>query len=424
MFSSFSTALSALYATSTAIDVVGNNLANINTTGFKTSVVSFHDLVTQSLGAGLGETQVGFGTARPLTERLFTQGAVQASSGLLDAAIQGDGFFMVKDSTGSMMYTRAGNFKVDAEGNLLTSTRELVQGWTEVNGVVNTNGATGDIKIPVGQLRPPIATTTASLDLNLNASSVAGTDDASFSTTIEAVDSLGNPLVLTMTFTKDPTTPLQWNAQVSIPGEATTAGTPGTPTDLLAAPVALTFNPDGTLATPDLASGLIPIDITGLSDNAADMSITWNLYNSATNEPRITQFAQSSGASANAQNGQSPAQLIRVGLGDGGTILAQYSNGTQKVVARVALASIRNPGSLIAMGSNNYQTSAATALPAIGTPNTGGRGAIIGGELESSTVDIASEFTQLIVLQRAYQANSRVITAVDELSQDTINLKR
>jgi flagellar hook protein FlgE len=425
MFTSFSTALSALYATSTAIDVVGNNLANLNTTGYKTSVVSFHDLVTQSLGAGLGETQVGFGTARPLTERLFTQGAVQASAGVLDAAVQGDGFFMVKDSNNSTLYTRAGSFQVDAEGNLLTSTKERVQGWTEINGAVNTNGATGDIKIPVGQLREPVATKTCSVDLNLNAAAVPGTDDGSFSTTIEAIDSLGNPLVLTMTFTKDATTPLQWNAQVSIPGDATTGGTPGTPTDLLATPVALVFNPDGTLASPDVTTGSIQMDITGLSDHAADITpLTWNIYNSLTGRPRVTQFSQPSAASANAQDGQSPAQLIRVGLGDGGTVLAQYSNGTQKVVARLALASIRNPQSLIAVGSNNYQTSAASALPAIGIPDTGGRGKIMGGSLESSTVDIASEFTELIVLQRAYQANSRVITAVDELSQDTINLKR
>src|SRR6266536_5193304 len=114
MFTSFSTALSALNANATAIDVVGNNLANLNTPGFKSSVVYFRDLVTQSLGAGLGETQVGFGTGRPLTIRQFTQGAVQASSGVLDAAIQGDGFFMVRDQQNGLMYTRAGNFQVDS----------------------------------------------------------------------------------------------------------------------------------------------------------------------------------------------------------------------------------------------------------------------------------------------------------------------
>src|SRR5215831_15286640 len=135
MFTSFSTALSALNATSTAIDVVGNNLANLNTPGFKTSQVCFRDLVTQSLGAGLGETQVGFGTGQPLTVRQFTQGAVQTSSGLLDASIQGDGFFVLKDQSGNTVYTRAGNFQADKHGNLLTSTGAQVQGWMTADPV-------------------------------------------------------------------------------------------------------------------------------------------------------------------------------------------------------------------------------------------------------------------------------------------------
>lgn len=423
MFTSFSTALSALSATSTAIDVVGNNLANLNTTGYKTSVVSFHDLVTQSEGAGLGETQVGFGTARPLTIRQFTQGAVQASSGLLDAAVQGDGFFIVKDKNGSQLYTRAGEFHVDAQGNLLTSTGQFVQGWNAAVGMVNPNGAVANIQLPVGQLRQPIPTSAVSMNLNLNATALSGTAAATFSTPIEVIDSLGNPLVLTVTFTKDPATPLQWNYQVTIPGEATTAGTPGTPTDLLGSPGVLTFDSSGHLASPAFADGNIPVDITGLSDNSADMHITWNLYNSD-GTARITQLAQTSAVSAQDQNGQAAAQLIKVGMGDAGQVMAQYSNGTQRVVAQVALAAIRNPESLIAVGSNNYQASAQTALPAVGVADTGGRGKILGGSLESSTVDIAQEFTKLIVLQRAYQANSRVVTAVDELSQDTINLKR
>src|SRR3569832_592774 len=148
MFTSFSTALSALNATSTAIDVVGNNLANLNTPGFKTSQVVFRDLVTQSLGAGLGETQVGFGTGQPLTVREFCHGAIQTSSGLLDAAIQGDGFFVVQDATGNTQYTRAGNFQADLICNLLTDTGNLVQFWTTVDpltGAVNTKKQNSNI---------------------------------------------------------------------------------------------------------------------------------------------------------------------------------------------------------------------------------------------------------------------------------------
>ena len=131
MFTSFSTALSALNAHSTAVDVIGNNLANMNTPGFKANVVSFYDLVTQSLGAGLGETQVGFGVGRPITLRVFSQGAIKSSAGDLDAAIQGDGFLVVKDkSSGGIVYTRGGNLVVDKNGVLLTATGQRVQGWT------------------------------------------------------------------------------------------------------------------------------------------------------------------------------------------------------------------------------------------------------------------------------------------------------
>jgi flagellar hook protein FlgE len=138
----------------------------------------------------------------------------------------------------------------------------------------------------------------------------------------------------------------------------------------------------------------------------------------------LTQFAQPSAVSANAQDGSAAASLTSIGIADGGTIVAQYSNGQQLVVAQLALANIRNSSSLIAVGNNNFQGTAVTALPAIGVPETGGRGTVVGGAIESSTVDIATEFTNLIIYQRAYEANARVVTAVDELSQDTINLKR
>jgi flagellar hook protein FlgE len=196
MFTAFSTALSALDASTTAVDVVSNNLANLNTTGYKASVVSFRDLVTQSIGAGLGETQVGFGTGRPLTMRQFTQGATQSSSGLLDAAIQGDGFFIVKDNQNALEFTRAGNFQVDGSGNLLTATGERVQGWTEdATGTVDTNQPIGDLVVPVGTLKAPIPTNTYSVDLNLNASAVNGQPEGTFSTTIEVIDSLGMGLL-------------------------------------------------------------------------------------------------------------------------------------------------------------------------------------------------------------------------------------
>jgi flagellar hook protein FlgE len=421
MFTSFSTALSALNATATAIDVTGNNLANLNTPGFKTSVVYFRDLVTQSLGAGLGETQVGFGTGRPLTIRQFTQGAIQSSTGLLDAAVQGDGFFVTKNAQGNTLYTRAGNFQVDDAGNLKTVTGERVQGWMSLDattGVLDTNAATGDIVVPVGAAKQPSASTGFTMDLNLN-SSAAADATSKFSDTIKVYDSLGTSHVLTVHFQK--TAANEWAYNTTMPGEEISGGAAGTPFDISGASGTLTFGPDGQLTSPAVGSP-IGIDLPGLTTGASDMHLDWNPY-TTTNAGRITQFGQPSAPSASTQNGSAAAQLIRVGLADGGNILAQYSDGQQVIVGQVAMAGVRNPESLIAVGNNNYQVSARTATPAIGLPNQGGRGDIIGGAIESSTVDIAREFTQLIVLQRGYQANSKVITTVDELSQVTINLK-
>jgi len=420
MFTSFSTALSALNATTTAIDVVGNNLANLNSPGFKASQVCFRDLVTQSLGAGLGETQVGFGTGTPLTVREFTQGAIQTSSGLLDAAIQGDGFFVLNNSQGNTLYTRAGNFQADKDGNLLTDTGDKVQGWTTLNpstGLIDTNGPIGNIVVPVGSLRPPTTTTDFSVDLNLNSAAAADSTSA-FTTPMTVYDSLGTSHVLTLNFQK--TGANTWSYDVQIPGEDVSGGTPGTPIST-GATGTLTFGADGQLTDP-AAGAPVAISITGLTDGAKDMSMNWDFYNGTSG--RITQFGQPSSPSASAQNGKSAGELVRVGLADGGGILAGYSNGDQVVVGQVALASIRNPGTLIAAGNNSFQLSALTATPTVGVPGFGGRGTIVGGSVEASTVDIAKEFTNLIVYQRGYEANSKVVTTSDQLSQDTINLIR
>jgi flagellar hook protein FlgE len=414
LFTSFSTALSALSAHSTAVDVVGNNLANLNTAGFKSSSVAFSELVSQVFSAGLGQTQIGLGVARPTTIRQFEQGAIQASSGPLDAAIQGDGFLVVKDSLGRSLYTRGGNLLVDKAGNLVTATGEKVQGWTGQAGALSTIGPVGDIVIPVGNLKPAVATKTLSLDMNLDASATAAGTTGKFSTAIEVFDSLGASHTVTVLMKKSATAN-QWDYSVSVPDSD--VSTPFTPVT-----GSITFDSSGKMIAP-AANGTMPaIAITGLKSGAADLSMTWNMYDGTTN--RLTQYAQPSSLSANSQDGSQAAQLVKVGLVDGGKILAEYSNGQQTIVGQLGMVAVRNPESLISTGNNNYQVSARTASPAIGVPGTGGRGNIIGGAVENSTVDIAKEFTNLIVYQRGYQANAKVITAVDELSQDTINLKR
>ncbi len=416
MSTAFSTALSGLNANATAIDVVGNNLANLNTAGFKADTVTFQDLVTQSIGAGLGATQVGFGVGTPITLTQFSQGALESTGGPLDAAIQGDGFFIVSGAvTGNTEYTRGGSFQVNAAGELTTASGDFVQGWTINNGVLNTNAPIGNITVPTGTLAPPVATTTTSVSLNLNANATAGPPPTTFSTSVQVFDSLGTAHTLTMTFTSAGT-PGQWNYSVGVPN-ADVAAPPATPLT-----GTVTFDSNGNLITPAATDASPVIAIPGLADGASDLNITWNLYNGTT--PTITQFAQSSATSAVSQNGSAAANLVSVGLANGGEVLAQYSDGQQLVVGQMAMAEIRNPESLIASGNSNYQAGALTSLPAVGVPGTGGRGTVLGGSIEASNVDIAKEFTNLIIYQQGYEANAHVVTTENQLSQDTINLKQ
>ncbi len=414
MPSAFSTALAGLTAHSIGIDAVGNNLANLNTTGFKASSVAFRDLVTQSIGVG---NEAGLGTSLPQTSRYFTQGSIQSSSGGMDAALKGDGFFVVRSlENNAIDYSRAGNFRVDRDGYLITSTKERVQGWVAVNGVLNTNYAASDIRLPVAALQTPVPTTSVSIDANLNATAAVGD---SFSNPVEIFDSLGTSHILTFTFTN--TGAGAWDCNMYLPAEDLNASAAVTdPPVLVSGPVNITFGPDGLMTNP--TANVTGITITGLANGASDITFDWNLF--VGTAPRITQYDHPSAVSGNAQDGRGASQLIKVAMADGGAIMAQFSNGQQKQIGQLAVAAIRNPESLRAVGNNLFQQGADTADPAIGLPNTGGRGQVLGGALESSNVDIAREFTQLIILQRGYQANSRVVVTADEISQETINMKR
>jgi flagellar hook protein FlgE len=415
--SSFAIALSGLTADSAALDVVGNNLANLNTTGFKDSHVSFYDLLQTSVAGG--STQIGGGVSAPQTERIFNQGSIQLTGGNYDAAIKGNGFFVVQDPSGNTLYTRAGNFNLDADGNLTTATGQLVQGWTAQNGIVNTSGATGTITIPSNALQTPSATQNFALTINLNAAGVVGQSTGSFSTPIQVVDSLGVEHTLTVNFTEN--SPGSWHYDVDIPGEDV-GGTPGTPTSVTNGD--LTFDSNGNLTSP-AAPAQVAISITGLADTASDMNINWNLATEkGLGTPLISQFSAASAVSAASQDGVAASQVTQVSIANGGTITAQFSNGNQEVIGQLALASVSNPDSLIAVGQNNYEAGANTATPVVGVPSTGTLGTVEGGALEASTVDIATEFTNLIVYQNSYQANSKVILTLDQLTQALLALKQ
>jgi flagellar hook protein FlgE len=410
MGTAFSTALSALNADSTAIDVVGNNLANLNTTGFKASTLDFSDLMSQQLGTGNGNGQVGMGLGQVSAVQDFSQGSIATTGGALDAAIQGNGFFVVKDSNNNQLYTRDGSFQLDANGNLLTQTGQNVQGWTATNGVVDTNGAVGNITVPVGSAIAPTATQNMSMNVNLNSSTAT---NGTFSAPIQVYDSLGTAHTLTVNYTE--TAPGSWGYTVTIPAADLTTG--GNTT---VATGTLTFDSSGNLTDP-AAGSPVAIAITGLADGAADATINWNLYNS-TGTPLVTQYAQTSGMSSPTQDGNAPGQVSQVSIQNNGLIVANYTNGQQVTLGQLAVAAIANPTSLVQVGDNNLQASATTAQPAIGAAGTGGRGQIEGASLESSTTDMAAEFTQLLTYERSYQAASRVISTSDQLTQETVNL--
>jgi flagellar hook protein FlgE len=411
MFPTLSTALSALTADQAAISVTGNNLANLNTDGFKAGQVQFSDLMSEAMGVGSG-SQVGMGVGPIQSSALYTQGSLTTTGAPLDAAIQGNGFFVVDNpGTNQQLYTRDGSFQLNANGQLETATGQLVQGWSATNGVVNANGPAANITIPTGTVIAATPTANVSATINLNAQSPVGT---TFSAPMQIYDSLGAAQTATVTFTEAATG--SWNYSVALPNSAFTTA----PTAPLATGT-LTFDGNGNLTSPTAAAGPVPIAITGLADGASDMTFNWNLFDSSGN-PLVTQYAQASGTGSETQDGSAAGQITQVALSNGGLITATYSNGQQATIGQLALASIGNPQSLVSVGNNNLEVSATTAVPVIGAANTGGLGQVVAGSLESSTVDIATEFTNLISLQQAYEANSKIVTTVDQLTQSTISL--
>jgi flagellar hook protein FlgE len=412
MISSFSTALSGLEADSGAINVIGNDLANLNTTGYKSSEIEFSELMSQQLGVTGSSGQVGLGVSGVNAFANYTQGSLQSTGGPTDVAIQGNGFFVVQGPNNQTDYTRDGSFQINASGELVTAAGDPVQGWSATaGGAVNTNGPVGNISVPLGATVPATATTTMNLALNLNSADANGT----FSAPIQVYDSLGQSHTLTATFTN--TGANTWSYAVTIPAADLTTGG-----NTQVASGTLTFDSNGNLTSPALASDPQTVTVSGLADGAADLSIGWNLYDPTTGNSTITQLAEASGVGSTKQNGFAAGQISNINLQNGGLLSANYSNGQTVTVGQLALASIANPDSLTSVGNNYLQASPTTSTPSVGTAGSGSRGQIVAGSLESSTVDIAQEFTSLLTFERSYQANSRVITVSDQLMQDVVGL--
>jgi flagellar hook protein FlgE len=415
---SFSAGLSGLSANSTYLSVIGNNLANINTVGYKSSTVSFADLVSQTVGStSENPTQIGLGVVTGSISPVFTQGNIENASEPTNVAIQGNGFFVVKDpNNGGNAYTRAGNFSFDANGALVTPDGWTVQGYTQKNattGAIVTTGQPTDIIVPPGVLRAPVATSTITSQINLNTKATIDPANPEYTQSVQIYDSKGTAHALTLVFNKQSAT--TWDVTVT----ADLTGTGAAPTTLTG-PIALTFNSAGILTSP---TADITIPTQNWGNGATTPAINWDII-PPTGAPTITSYDSASAAPSITQNGSAAGQIDNISINSAGEIIASFGAGQTVTVGQIAMANFNNPKGLQKLGSNRYGESGAAGVANIGVAATGGRGTIIGNALESSNVDMAQEFTKMILAQRGYQANARSITTADEVLVETLNLKR
>jgi flagellar hook protein FlgE len=393
MLRSLFSGISGLRAHQQMMDITGNNIANVNTAGYKSSQSVFEDTLSQMLrpagapqagNGGTNPAQVGLGVRMASVTTNFSQGAAQTTGRSTDLMISGDGFFAVRNG-GEQLYSRAGAFSFDADGRLVNPGGSVVQGWTaNNNGVVNPNATPGDVTLPIGILRQPHATQNVLISGNLPANSASTTPIVSSITTY---DQQGNPVTLSATFSKN--SPTSWDVTVS-------DGVTTTPTQTI------TFASDGSApSTTAVVLGGMTVHLDGLTSYAGQTTV----------------------ASLN-QDGSTMGSLQSFSIGPDGVLVGVFSNGLKQTLAQVALASFNNPPGLEKVGDSMYRSTVNSGTVQIGQAGGGGRGLLQSGVVEMSNVDLAQEFTNLIIAQRGFQANSKVISTSDELLQDLVNLKR
>ncbi len=408
MIGSLFAGISGLNANATAMTVIGDNIANVNTTAFKANRSSFANVLSQSLGGSTGN-DIGRGVEFWGTSPLWTQGSLENTGSATDLAINGKGFFIVNDPSGASFYTRAGQFYLDEVGNLVNPDDLIVQGYqVDANGNL---GNVSDISIPGERVSPPSPTTTFTFDINLDASAAPG---ATYSTSQSVYDSLGNAIPLTLTFTKQAAPAVRtWVVSGTVPapngpGVAFTGGT------------TFTFNDRGDLILP---AGDLTLDIN-MGNGAANMSIAWDLVDASGPLGDVTGYSSASNTTFQYQDGYAAGVLRGISVDESGIVTAAYSNGQLIPVFQVAMADFPSYEGLTKLGKNLYAASLNSGQPLPGVAGNGRLGNISPMAIEMSNVDLAQEFVKMITTQRAFQANSRVITTSDEILAELINLKR
>ena len=390
MLRSLYSGISGLRSHQTMLDVTGNNIANVNTTAFKSSATQFQDTLSQlTQGAGgpqeqIGGTnpaQVGLGVRVAGISTNFSQGSAQSTGRATDIMISGDGFFVTKTGT-QTLYTRAGSFDFDGAGRLVSPDGAIVQGYTAVNGVVSDGGPTSDITLPLGVVAPAASTTSATVSGNLPSDAAVGT---ALVRDVQVYDNTGTARTVSLSYTK---TAAGWDV----------AGT----------------DPNGSTGTASLTF------VGGRQTSAGTMTIG----GIAVDMSKLTGFAGLTTVAVSNQDGRAAGTLKSYTLSKDGTLVGSFSNGASQAIGRVVLATFSNPGGLEKAGSSGYKSTFNSGNATIGTPGSGSLGSLQAGALEMSNVDLSQEFTNLIVAQRGFQANARIITTSDEVLQELTNLKR
>lgn len=415
------------------MDVVGNNIANVNTIAYKSSRVTFQDILGQTVKgasspqAGRGGTnpaQIGLGMQLGGIDNIMTQGSLQSTGKLTDFAVQGDGFFVVGDGTRNY-YTRDGAFDIDVEGNLVNPVTGLnVMGWVaDASGAVDVESPLQGLQIPFGtrisaqptqDLTVPVAKAGMIAAGNLDAGTAVG---GQVTTTITAYDSLGNAKSIRVIFEKASAN--NWTVSAFHANPADGDGIFDDPVDVDGgASTPLVFQPDGQLdPTPPNGMPVFSIAAVDLDTGADPLSFTFDVS-------KFSQFAGASQVNIQSQTGSAAGALVSFAVGSTGEVTGIYSNGANRIIGQLALATFVNPGGLLRQGQNLWAPSSNSGEAIVGLPNTNGRGSVSTGTLESSNVDLAQQFTNVILAQRGFQSSSRVITAGDQMLQDLVNIIR
>ena len=405
---SFQQGLSGLNAASKSLDVIGNNVANANTVGFKMSEAEFADVFANSLN-GSGGTQVGIGTTVRAISQQFSQGNITVTNNPLDIAINGKGFYRMS-SNGAITYSRNGQFQLDKDGYIINSDKAKLTGYAaSASGVLDTSAPT-ELRISSSDSMPS-ATTTVNATLNLDSRSTAPTaafsltnpDSYNNSTSVAVYDSLGNAHTLSLYFVRR-STANSWDVYAASDGTQVGSGALGV----------LAFKDDGTLDTT--ASNLSAVSVTGLSNGAKDMSYTLDFA-------ETTQFGSAFGVNSLAQNGYTSGRLSGLSVAADGTIQGRYTNGQSSRLGQVTLANFANSQNLQPAGGNSWAETAESGAALIGAPNSGTLGVLQSAAIEDSNVDLTAELVNMITAQRVYQANAQSIKTQDAVLQTLVNLR-